>query len=111
MSRSSTHQTVEATVRPVPRYGVFIGLGVVLGVIAAGILTTVGSYEPSKALDVVYPAGQVFGFALLWMVPIGIALGAGVALLLDRVARKHARVVTVEHEHVTESDADSPASA
>ncbi|UNK70554.1 potassium transporter Trk [Microbacterium sp. H1-D42] len=111
MSRSSTHQTVEATVRPVPRYGVFIGLGVVLGVIVAGILIAIGNYEPSKVLDVVYPPGQVFGFALLWTIPIGIALGAGVALILDRVARKHARVVTVEHERVVASDADAEASA
>ena len=111
MSRSTTPQTVEATVRPVPRYGVFIGLGVVLGIIVAAILTAVGSYEPSRALDVVYPPGQVFGFALLWTVPIGIALGGGVALILDRIARKHARVVRVQHERVAESDADAGASA
>ena len=106
MSRNSAPQTVEATVRPVPRYGVFIGLGVVLGIIVAGILAAVGSYEPSKVLDVVYPPGQVFGFALLWTVPIGVALGGGVALILDRVARRHARVVRVEHERVAESGAD-----
>ncbi|WP_193597715.1 potassium transporter Trk [Microbacterium sp. YJN-G] len=105
MSRRTTNQTVEATVRPVPRYGVFMGLGVVLGVIAAGILTAVGSYDKSAVLDVVYPPGQVFGFALLWTVPIGIALGGAVALILERVARKHARVVRVEHEHVTDDPA------
>ncbi|MFD5224312.1 potassium transporter Trk [Microbacterium sp. NPDC058342] len=104
MSRSTVNQTVEATLRPVPRYGVFLGIGVVLGVIVAGILTAVGSYEPSKTLDVVYPPGQVFGFALLWTVPIGIALGGVVALILERAARRHARVVRVEHERVTEED-------
>lgn len=109
MSGNTTHQTVEATVRPVPRYGVFIGLGVVLGIIVAGILTAVGSYEPSAALSVVYPPGQVFGFALLWTVPIGVAVGGGVALILDRLARKRARVVRVDHERVIESDAGSDA--
>ncbi|MGF2949164.1 potassium transporter Trk [Microbacterium alcoholitolerans] len=106
MSRSSEPQTVEATIRPVPRYGVFIGLGVVLGIIAAGILTAFGSYEPSPTLSVVYPPGQVFGFALLWTVPIGIALGGGVALILERLARKRARIVRVEHERIVESDAE-----
>lgn len=105
MSRKTTHQTIEARIRPVPRYGVFLGLGVVLGVIAAGILTAVGSYEPSKVLDVVYPPGQVFGFALLWTMPIGLALGGVVALILDRAARRHSRVVRVDHEHVQDDGA------
>ncbi|UWF77683.1 MULTISPECIES: potassium transporter Trk [Microbacterium] len=104
MARNATHETVEARIRPVPRYGVFIGLGVVLGIITAAILTAVGSYEPSQALDVVYPPGQVFGFALLWTVPIGIAAGGIVALMLDRASRKHARVVRVDHERVTDAD-------
>ena len=87
-----------------PRYGVFMVTGAVLGIIVAGIVTLLGSYEPSRVLGVVYPPGQVFGFALLWTVPIGIALGGIVAVVLDRVARKHARVVTVEHERVVEND-------
>lgn len=97
-------QTVEATVRRVPRFGVFMGIGVVLGIIAAGILTMVGSYEPSDAVNVVYPPGQVFGFLLLWTVPIGFALGSVVALILERTARRHDRVVHVEHETIIESD-------
>lgn len=104
MSREVEHQTTEASIRPVPRFGVFLGLGAVLGVIVAGILTAVGSYEKSAVLDVVYPPGQVFGFALLWTVPIGIALAGAVALVLERVARRHARVVRVEHERVIEGD-------
>lgn len=104
MSPHATNQTVEARIRPVPRYGVFLGLGVVLGVIVAGILTAVGSYEPSKVLDVVYPPRQVFGFALLWTVPIGLALGGLVAVILDRTARRHSRVVRVQHERVQGDD-------
>ena len=73
-------------------------------IIVAGIVTLLGSYEPSKVLGVVYPPGQVFGFALLWTVPIGVALGGMLAVVLDRAARKHARVVRVEHERVVESD-------
>lgn len=106
MPRTTVSQTTEATVRPVPRYGVFLGIGAVLGLIVAGILTMTGSFEPSKVVDVVYPAGQVFGFLLLWTVPIGIALGGLVALMLDRAARRHSRVVRVERERVTDSGAD-----
>ena len=104
MSSTPSHSTIEATIRPVPRYGVFMVTGVVLGVIVAGILTLLGSYEPSAALGVVYPPGQVFGFALLWTVPIGIALGGIVAVVLDRVASLHAGLVTVELVRVVEND-------
>ncbi|WP_091229513.1 hypothetical protein [Microbacterium sp. 3J1] len=104
MSSPETHQTVEATVRRVPRFGVFMGVGVVLGIIAAGILTMMGSFEPSEAAGVVYPPGQVFGFLLLWTVPAGLALGAVVALILERTARRHDRVVRVEHETIIEAD-------
>ena len=104
MSATARHSTVEATIRPVPRYGVFMVTGAVLGIIVAGILTLLGSYEPSDVLGVVYPPGQVFGFALLWTVPIGVALGGIIAVGLDRAARKHARVVTVAHERVVEDD-------
>ena len=81
MSPSESRETVEARVRRAPRWGVFLGIGVVLGVIAAAILTAVGSYEESEALGVVYPPGQVFGFALLWTV---IALAITI-----RTAREH----------------------
>ncbi|KNY05356.1 MULTISPECIES: hypothetical protein [unclassified Microbacterium] len=104
MSSHDSSQTVEATVRRVPRYGVFMGIGVVLGIVVAGILTLVGSYEPSDAVNVVYPPGQVFGFLLLWTVPIGLALGGVVALVIERVSRRHDRVVRVEHETIVESD-------
>lgn len=104
MSSSDSHQTVEATVRRVPRYGVFMAIGAVLGIIAAGILSMVGSYEPSPTLDVVYSPSQVFGFALLWMVPIGLALGGIVAIVLERIARRHDRVVRVDRETVIAAD-------
>lgn len=104
MAPSDPAQTVDATVRKVPRYGVFMGIGVVVGVIVAGILTFAGSFEPSEVLDVVYPAGQVFGFLLLWTAPIGLALGGVAGLIAERVARRKDRVVRVQHETIIESD-------
>ena len=112
MPSRDTHQTVEATVRRVPRYGVLMGIGVVLGVIAAGILTMVGSFEQSQALDVVYPPGQVFGFLLLWTVPIGLALGGAAGHLPERIARRHAPDVPAEPiGHRDREVADPPDSA
>ncbi|WP_164234205.1 potassium transporter Trk [Microbacterium hydrocarbonoxydans] len=104
MAPTDSHQTVEATVRHVPRYGVLMGIGVVLGIIAAGILTMTGSFEKSEVLNVVYPAGQVFGFLLLWTVPAGLALGGVVGLILERIARRHDRVVRVDRETVIGDD-------
>lgn len=104
MSSHEAPETVEATVRRVPRYGVFMGIGVVLGIIVAGILTMVGSYEPSEAANVVYPPGQVFGFLLLWTVPAGLALGGVAGLILERVSRRHDRTVRVEHETIITND-------
>lgn len=104
MSRDAEHQTVEARIRPVPRFGVFLGLGAALGVLVAGILTAIGSYDKSIAVAVIYPPGQVFGFALLWTVPICIALAGLVALILERAARKHTRIVHVQHERVIEDE-------
>ncbi len=104
MAPTVSHQTVEATVRRVPRYGVLMGIGVVVGVIAAGVLTWTGSFDESQALDVVYPPGQVFGFLLLWTVPIGIALGGVTGLIMERLARRHDRVVRVDRETVVDED-------
>lgn len=104
MSSTDSHETVEATVRRVPRYGVFMGIGVVLGIIAAGILTMMGTYEPSQALDVVYPPSQVFGFALLWTVPAGLALGGVAAIVVERIVRRNDRVVRVDRETIIEAD-------
>ncbi|MFT4157391.1 MAG: potassium transporter Trk [Microbacterium sp.] len=104
MPSSESPEIASATVRTVPRYGVFMGIGVVAGVIAAGILTYAGSFEPSPVLNVVYPAGQVFGFLLLWTAPIGLALGGIAGLIAERVARGKDRVVRVQRETIIESD-------
>ncbi len=91
---------VEVRVRRVPRYGVFLLLGALLGVVLALILTFAGDFSPSAALDISYSPGQVFGFLLLWTVPAGVALGAVVALILERVGRRHDRTLHAGHERI-----------
>ena len=105
MSTSQPHQTsetVQARVRRAPRWGVFLGIGVGVGVLLAFLLTIGGSFEASPATQVAYPFGQVFGFLVLWTVPAGIALLGVVALILDRVARRTERVVRVDRETIAE---------
>ncbi|WP_296193175.1 hypothetical protein [uncultured Microbacterium sp.] len=95
-----------ARVRRSPRYGVFFVLGGALGVLAAMIITftwTGGAAEPKlTAGGMSYSTIQIFGFTLIYLVPIGVALGAVVALVLDRVVGRRSREVIVDHERVDE---------
>jgi hypothetical protein len=86
------------TVRRAPRYGRFILLGVIVGAIVALILTFAFSGQPDPEAARPFDRGQVFGFLLLLCGTIGAALGAVVALLLDRSSARRARAVSVEHE-------------
>ena len=91
------------TVRRSPKYGVFTGVGVALGLIAALILTFAfsGTSEPSPFTEVRYSQSQTFGFILLWCIPAGIAIMLVLAMILDRVASRHTKQVNVIRE-VTE---------
>ncbi|MFV0375555.1 potassium transporter Trk [Microbacterium sp.] len=92
----------EARVRRVPRYALFLALGAALGIIAALVFTYAfdGTSERSPFTELKYSQGQVFGFLLLFCIPIGIALGGVVALVLDRTLRRRSRQVRVIHEHI-----------
>lgn len=89
-------------VRRAPKYGVFLVLGAAFGVLLAMILTLSfsGTAEVSPNTGVQYSTLQVFGFIVLICVPIGIVLGAVVALVLDRTLGRRTRDVVVDHEHV-----------
>lgn len=103
MSDTPSHTSIEqARVRRAPRVGVFLLLGAALGVVAALILTFAfdGADEQSPFTTVQYGTGQVFGFLVLMCVPIGVALGGLVAVILDRTVGRRTRTVTVSHEHV-----------
>jgi len=68
---------VRARRRSAPRYRVFIGIGVLVGVFAAFLVTTTaegGEFE----------AGSVLGYTALLLALVGGLLGGGVAVLLDR---------------------------
>ncbi len=93
-------------VRRAPKYGVFLLLGAALGVVVAMILTLSfsGSAQASPNTGVEYTSLQVFGFVTLVCVPIGIALGGAVALVLDRTVGRRTREVRVDHESVRQPE-------
>lgn len=103
MHAEPTHETSFATVRRVPRYGVFMALGALLGIVVALILTFTGSFEESDT-GVIYSTSQVLGFTLLLTIPIGVALGGVAAMLLERLTRRHDRVVAVDRETIIAVD-------
>src|SRR4029453_8710511 len=87
------------TVRRAPRYGRFITLGALVGAVVPLILTFAFSGQPvDPALALGFDKGQVFGFLLLLCATIGAAIGAVVALLIDRSSARPANSVPAVHE-------------
>lgn len=109
MDAAQNPETGLARVRRVPRYGVFMALGAGLGAVVALILTFTGDGGPTSS-GVTYSTGQVLGFAMLYLIPIGIALGAVVAIVLERLTRKNDRLVRVDHERIIVADDAASAS-
>lgn len=91
-----------ARVRRSPKFAVFLGLGAAFGLLAALILTFAfgGTADQSPNTGLEYSQVQVFGFVALICVPIGLAVGIVVALILDRVLARGAHDVQIEHEHI-----------
>lgn len=93
-------ETTEARIRRAPRLPVFLALGAVLGVVLALVLTAVGDLDPAVGFS------GTFGYLCLWCIPIGLVVGALVGIVLDRVSRRRARLVTVERARVEGDDSD-----
>ncbi len=103
--QNTAHDVTSARVRRVPKYSVFLVLGGAIGIIAAAILTFAfdGTSEKS-AIGVTYSSGQVFGFLLLFCITGGVALGAIVALILDKIVGRRTHEVTIERERIITQD-------
>ena len=93
-------------VRRTPNYWNFMFLFAALAAIAITIITFAMPYDAETAT---YSRGTVYGFALLISVAFGLALGAVIALIAERVSRRSIRLV--EAERITgklkDSDPDS----
>jgi uncharacterized membrane protein len=84
-----------------PRYFRFMLTGAILFAIVALILTFAFPENPT------YDRGSVFGFLLAICAVIGVALGAVVALLIDRAATRRARTVQADRIDVRVPDGES----
>lgn len=87
---TGTTTSSEVSVSRSPRYARFMLAGVLLFALVALILTF--SFPQGHGYD----AGQVFGFLLLFGAVAGVALGAVVAIVVDRVASRRARTVIAD---------------
>jgi hypothetical protein len=92
----TVEETAEPTlveVRRTPNYWNFMLLFAVLAAIAITIITFSLPYDAETAT---YSRGTVYGFALLISVAFGLALGAVIALIAERVSRRSIRLVEAE---------------
>ncbi|SDQ61604.1 potassium transporter Trk [Microbacterium sp. cf332] len=105
MNEEITERVESARVRRVPKYSVFLLLGAAVGIILSLALTFgIPDEGVSTSTGLEYSAGQVFGFVALGAIPIGMAAGGVVALILDRAARRRSREVRILHERVRSVD-------
>jgi len=87
-------ESASVKIRRAPKFGPFLIIGGGVGAIATFILTMAYPVDPAVGF------GALFGYFSLFGIPAGVALGAVVVLILDRVSSRRAREATVEHETV-----------
>ncbi|WP_235940699.1 hypothetical protein [Paramicrobacterium fandaimingii] len=114
---AATSTSHEVAVRRAPKYQTFILIGVIVGLIAAMILTFAFQRTPNEIDaargEVYFSPGAVFGFLLLVCIPIGIAVFGLLAWILDVRARKKTHTVRVDkvNVRVSEPEAEAPPAA
>jgi hypothetical protein len=86
----------EVKIRRAPKLGVFIALGAFAGALTTLIVTSQFRADPAVGF------AATAGYFLLYGVPAGVALGAVVGLIIDRVSVSRARTITMEREVVGE---------
>lgn len=107
-SRDPMSHTIDVRVRRRPKYSVFMGVGVVLGLIVAPLLAMqdvelINPNEEYSFLAVAGFLGAVLGIT-------GLILGAAVALIIERVsARRHRDFTVPAYYERTGTRPDAPA--
>jgi uncharacterized membrane protein HdeD (DUF308 family) len=95
MSEKETVTTEQVTVRRSPKFLTFMVTGIILGILAALILTFALPNESEFTLT------QIFGFMLLITGTVGGTLGLIFALIVDRYFSRHVTQATAEKIAVT----------
>ena len=91
----------EVTIRRAPKLPVFLIIGGAVGAIVTLIVTSLFPADPNIGF------GATVGYFMLYGVPAGVALGALIGLIIDRVSTKRATTVTVEREVVGDDPEDA----
>jgi MFS family permease len=86
--------TDEVTIRRAPKIPAFLLVGGVVGLIVTLVLTSLFPADPSVGF------GPLFAYFALFGVTGGVLLGAVLAIILDRVSARRAKIVSVEREVV-----------
>jgi hypothetical protein len=86
----------EVKIRRAPKLPVFLVFGALLGALVTLIATSMFTPDPQVGF------AATAGYFLLFGIPAGLALGAAVGLIIDRVSIARARTVTAQHEVVGE---------
>ncbi|WP_092666125.1 YtxH domain-containing protein [Agrococcus carbonis] len=102
------HHDVEVQVRRSPKYGRFMALGAALGAVVAWIVAWVMPPAVNAAGERV-DTSPIIGLSIVVGFVLGGALGAVVALLIDRSLAKRAGTATAEQIDVSEADAPADA--
>ena len=87
---TSTVSEAEVSIRRAPKVPVFLVLGGLIGGIVSAAITS------AFPIDEKVGYAATVGYFLLYGIPIGIVLGALLALILDRVSLRRARTIVAE---------------
>jgi hypothetical protein len=93
------HRDIEVRVRRSPKFGAFMLIGAVLGALSAWVISAIQPPGVNEAGQPVDTTG-VLGLALVAGVVLGVAIGAVVALLVDRSLAKRGRMLIAEQTDV-----------
>ena len=84
---------IDVAVRRSPKYSVFMGIGAILGVLVAGVLTLFA--DPAQ-MPTGYTVAKGAGLLLLVLAIGGLFIGGLLALILDWMGRRKARNYRVD---------------
>lgn len=101
---TAEEEQTPVTIRRAPRFSAFMLLGALVGFIATLILVSLYPVDPKVGV------GATFGFFTLFGVPIGLGLGAVVAIILDRRASRGASQAMAGKLEVHVNDEQAPES-
>lgn len=86
----ATVTSSQVNLRRAPKYSVFLVVGALVGALVTLIVTALFPVDPAIGFAALY------GYFVLYGIPIGVVLGALVAFAFDRISSRRARQVTAE---------------